>query len=135
MGLVWIRIASYVLQHGGRGALRQMIRSSAQGGDRLPPGAKASGRHSNGYVCSRGGPARWTNESVQLILRHDRLHRRQFRHLMALGLKVLAVQGVLAAEAVQGLEREHRIHVLQWHQYSGLALLPWLPSGRAATGR
>jgi hypothetical protein len=116
-------------------ALRPMIRPRAQGHGRLQARPKAPRRHPQREVGARACSARRAHETVQLILRHDGLHRRQFGHLMPLGLAILAVQGLVAAGTVRGLYWPHHLHVLQRHQRPGLALVPWLPPGLAATGR
>ena len=52
---------------------------------------------------------------MQLIFRHNRLHERQFGHLMSVGLRILALQGVLTAVALPGLDRDDGVDILDAH--------------------
>ena len=116
-----------------RGTFRQVIGPRTQGDDGLHTWTKAPRRHPDGEVGARRSPTGGTYETVQLILGHHWLDRRQVSHLVPLRLAILTVQGVLAARAVRRLDWKDRHHVLQREQGPRLAMVPWLPAGLAAT--
>ena len=112
--------------------LRQAIRPRAQGHDGLHAWPKAPWWHPERQVRAGRHPARRAEQPMQLILRHHRLDRGQLGHLMPVWLGILALQGIRTARALPGLDRDHRIHVLDGHQRPALALMarlsPTLPS-------
>src|SRR6266481_4735048 len=72
---------------------------------------------------------------MHLVLRDHRAHRGYLKHLMALRLRVLAVQWLMASGAEHGLERDHHIDLFDRHQRPCLSLVPGLPSRPTPTGR
>jgi hypothetical protein len=53
---------------------------------------------------------------MDLILLDDGIHRRNLPHLMSLGLRLFALQGLLAPPAPLGLDGDHDIHCCDRHQ-------------------
>ena len=97
-------------------------------------GPKAPADTPTGSSARVASPQAGQTQPVQLVLRDDRFDRWDLRHLMPLGLGILALQRVLAAAAPLGLDRDHDIDLLNRHQRPCLALVAGLPAGPTATG-
>ena len=71
---------------------------------------------------------------MQLILGHRRLPRWNLRHLMPLGLGILARQEMLAAWTALGLDGDDDLDLFDWQQRPRLPLMTELPAGSPSTG-
>src|SRR5207245_2266112 len=74
------------------------------------------------------------DQTVPLILRHDRLDGGQLGHLMPEWLGILALQGVVAAGALLGLDRHHGVHMLDGDACPCLSRMARLSPALATTG-
>ena len=126
------REAKQVLQHALRRAFRPLVGPCAQSGAGWHPGTEGPHGHSHRQLAPRRLPAGWAAQLVQLVLRDDRFDRWDLRHLMPLGLRILALQRVAAAAAPLGLDRDHDLDLLNRHQRPCLALVAGLPAGPPA---
>ena len=92
-----------------------------------PPGGTPTG---NGARVD--APQAGQTNRCSLILRHHRLDGGQLRHLMPVRLGIVALQGVLTAGALRGLDGHHGIHLRNGYQRPALPLMarlsPTLPS-------
>ena len=114
--------AKQVLQGALRGPFRQMIGPCAQGRDRLDARAESPHWHTRGRLRAGLLAAGRTDQAVQLILSHDRLHGRDLGHLMPLGVRNLPLQRRLTAPAPHGFDRNDHIHRLHGQQRACLPL-------------
>ena len=115
------------------GPLRQAIRPRAQGHDGVHAWPKAPRRHPTRQVRAGQHPACRAAQLVQLILCHMRLYGGHLSHLMPVWLGILALQWVLTAPTLLGLDRDHSVDLLHGDQRPGLPGMAWLPPTLAAT--
>ena len=71
---------------------------------------------------------------MQLVLGDHGVYRREFEHLMALRLGVVAVQGLLAPGTACGVQRDDFVDLFSWEQRPRLSRMPALPPRPPAAG-